>query len=262
MKQADQQYKVYNLPIFQIWVDDNFNCRQFISRESIEDLTSSIKQDGLLFPVDVQPIAEVDNALAGFRYRLICGFRRIEAVKELGWESVPSRIREGLDDRQASLVNLTENLERKNLTVLEEALQIDKLFPLYRTTRSIAIELNRSETWVQVRRHLLLLSPWIQEAVASGRLIASDLKIIQHAIDPDDKAKQVLRAVKGGNRYKVLYAPKRRKKSEVKELITKLLTEGFNPNLLRILSWTVAEVDDEALEKSLIWLRDRKGWLK
>jgi len=263
MKEADRQYKVYQIPIFEIWVDDEFNCRQGITKESVETTAASIAQDGLLFPVDVQPIEELADAPGGFKYRLVCGFRRLTAVKQLGWETIPARLREGLNERQASLLNLTENLERKDLNLLEEALALDKLFPTYRTIRSISKELNKPIKWVTVRRNLLLLTEWIQLAAASGRLTSRDLQLIQHAHDPDEKARQLLRAEKEGRKSQVLYNGKHvRKKSEVKALIVQLLEEGFNPQLLRFIGWTIGEVDEKGLQEALTWLRNHKGWLK
>lgn len=264
MKRASSKYDVYQLPIFQIWIDDEFNCREHISRQSVESTAASIEQDGLLFPVDVQPIDEVDtDHPEGFRYRLVCGFRRMQACKLIGWDTIPARVREGLTERQAALMNLTENLERKDLNTLEEALAIDKLFPAYRTLRSIAKELNKPEQWVKVRRHLVCLSPWIQKAAASGRLTDRDLQTVMHALDPDEKAKEILRAAKRGEKSKVLYNGRHvRKKSEVKELMASLLAEGFNPQLLRLLGWTIGDVNDDGLKDALAWIRDRKGWLK
>jgi len=264
MKAADKQYQVYQIPIFEIWVDDEFNCRQGITTESVESTAASIEQDGLLFPVDVQPIEEIfGDKPGGFKYKLICGFRRLTACKILGWDTIPARIRTGLSERQASLLNLTENLERKDLNILEEAIALEKLFPTYRTIRSIAKELQRSEKWVQVRQHLILLSPWIQKAAASGRFTERDLQTIQHAHDPDEKAKELLKAIKEGRKSQVLYNGRQvRKKSDVKALIVQLLDEGFHPQLLRFIGWTIGEVDDDGLQEALTWLRNRKGWLK
>lgn len=260
---ADSQYDVFSIPMCHIWVDEEFNCRESVTRFSVESTAQSIEQEGLLFPVDVQPAKEVENIPPGFRWRLVCGFRRLAAIKTLGWETVPARVREGLTTRQASLMNLTENLERKDLNTLEEALALDKLFPPYRTIKSISDELNKSQKWVQVRRHLLMLSPWIQKAVAAGRFTDRDLQTIQHATDPDQKAKELIRADKAGNKSKVLYNGRHvRKKTEVKALIARMLAEGFSPQLLRFLGWAIGEVDDKGLEQALTWLRDRKGWLK
>jgi ParB family chromosome partitioning protein len=263
MKEADKQYKVYQIPIFEIWVDDGFNCREGITPESVESTAASIEQDGLLFPVDVQPISEADDPPGGFKYKLICGFRRLTACKQLGWATIPARIRTGLTGRQSSLLNLIENLERKDLNILEEANALDKLFPTYRTIRSIAKELKKTEKWVQVRQHLILLSPWIQKAAASGRFTERDLQTIQHAHDPDDKARELIKATKEGRKSQVLFNGRQvRKKSEVKALIVQLLDEGFHPQLLRVIGWTIGEVNEDGLNGALKWLRDRKGWLK
>lgn len=257
--------QVYYIPTFHIWVEDDFNCRTVFTDESIEDLAGSIEQSGLLFPVDVQPAEEIENIPPGFRFKLICGFRRLAAHKLLGEETIKARIRENLTPREASIINLTENLERKDLTILEEALAIDKLFPPYRTIKSIAEEIKKPLGWVTIRRNLLLLSPWIQKAAASGRFTSRDLQTIQCALDPDEKAKDLLNAMRKGigHKSKILYNGKyHRKKVEIKTLMAKLLAEGFNPQLLRLLGWSAGEVNDDELEEALTWLRNRLGWLK
>ncbi len=253
----------FKVPLFQIWVNDDFNCRQSITKESIEELAKSIKQEGLICPIVVQPTEELLDAPEGFRWRLVCGFRRYTACKHLGWETISVVVRKNLSIRDAQMINLNENLARKELNILEEALILEKLFPVYRTISSISKELNQSEYWINTRRKLLLLSPFIQKAAASGRLSAADLQVIQHALDPDDIAREILNASRDRKKYKIIFKGKHRKsKTEVKELIVKMLDEGFHPNLLRFIAWTIGEVDDKALKDSLEWLRDRKGWLK
>jgi len=261
MKLADTQYDVFNIPIHEIWVDDDFNCRQGITRESLRELINSIDENGLSFPIGVQPIEETSYAPQGFKWKLIYGFRRLSSVKVLGWEVIPAYVHQGLTEHQASFLNLNENLARKDLNILEEAIAIDKMFPVYRTIKSIALELNQSEHWVAMRRKLLLYSEFIQKAAASGRLSESQLKVIYTSHDPDEKAAEILRA-KRGEKTRVTHSRTYRKKSEVKDLTTKLLKEGFNPNLLRILSWCIGEVDEATLNQALSWLRDRKGYLK
>lgn len=265
MRQEDSQYEVRRIPTFHIWVDDDFNCRHGITKDSVEELSQSIEQEGLLFPIDVQPGDEVEGIPAGFRYRLVCGFRRFSACRMLGWDTIPARVRTGLTERQAALMNLTENLERKDLNTLEEAHTLDKLFPPYRTIQSIAKELKKPIKWVSVRRHLLTLPVWIQKAVASGRITDRDLQSIIHSPDPEHKARQYLRAHKEGGKSRLHYNGKMkrlRNKTEVKELITQLLEEGFHPQLLRFLAWTIGEINDDELQAALSWLRDRKAWLK
>lgn len=263
MKLADKKYDVFSIPIFSIWVDDGFNCRSTFTDESIRELAESIEQDGLLFPVDVQPIEEVEDAPAGFQWRLLCGFRRMSAARMLGWDTIPARVRTDLTERQATLMNLTENLERKDLNIYEEAVAIDRLFPVYRTSGSIAKELKRPFDWVQVRRKLLGMPEWIRKAAASGRLSSSEVRFIVSSSNPEEKTREILKSNKKNRVRDVTRDIKRpRTKKEIQSLITKLLQEGFNPQILRLLGWAIGEVDTEGLNESLSWLRARRGWLK
>ena len=257
MKLADSKYDIFEIPIHQIWVDPDFNCRASITPESVEDLAGTIEREGLMFPVSVQ--ADVETP-AGYKYKLLCGFRRTTACKMLGWETIPANVRVGLTERQASLMNLQENLERKNLNILEEARALDKLFGPYRTDNSISTELKKNFRWVRARRRLLTMSDLIQQAAASGRLNASDLDQLATSKDPDALARLMLSPK---ITHKIHRSMKRKRgKVEVKELITDLLGEGFSPHLLRLLGWAIGEIDDEALAETKTWLRDRKGWLK
>lgn len=259
--------KIHNLPIREIWRDDQFNCRTSISQESVESLAATIDEmDRLLMPVIVQPGEEVEDIPNGFKYKLICGFRRTLAVGMLGWEYIPCVIHEGLSEHDLQLMNLTENLERKNLNIFEEATAIDKLFPLSRPVSSIASEIKRTVSWVTLRRNLLTLPEFVQRAAASSRLTQTDLQHILADDNPPLKAQRILDASRKGRKYKrkVLFGNTAhpRNKDEVKELITTLLQEGFNPNLVRMLGWVIGQVDDDGLKKSLEWIRDRRGWLK
>lgn len=262
VRKSNSQYETFDILIHEIWVDDEFNCRGGISRHSVDSMVKSIEREGLAYPVDVQTGEGVEGLPQGFKFRLVCGFRRLTACKLLGWTVIPARIREGLTDYSAAFMNLTENLERKNLNILEEAIALDKLFEVYRTTRSIAQELNKPENWVSIRRRLLLLPHWIQKVAASGRFTETDLGRIWSSADHEGMARVILRAIKKGNKTRTLNSKAPPKKSDVKNLVIRMLKEGFSPELLRFISWTIGEISDEELEKALVWLRDRKGWLK
>lgn len=262
VRKSDSQYDTFDIPIHEIWVDDEFNCREGITRESVESLVQSIDREGLTFPVDVQSCEEVENIPKGFKFRLVSGFRRLTSCKILGWTSIPARVREGLTERGAAFMNLAENLERKDLNILEEALALDRLFPIYRTPQSVSKELNKSVSWVTIRRLLLIFPAWMQKVAASGRFSERDLRVIQRSNHPEEKAKEILRAAKSGNKAKALGRNPTKRKSEIKEVMVSMLEEGFSPELVRPLGWTIGEVSDEDLENAIVWLRDRKGWLK
>lgn len=263
MELADKQYDNFEIPIHQIWVDTDNNCRNIFTEESVKELAGTITSEGLINPVIVHPIDECSNAPGGFKFRLICGHRRLAACKYLSWPTITSSLRIGLSVRQIQRLNLLDNLERVDLNLIEEAKSIDKLFGLHRTDQSIATELNKTLRWVKVRRQVLTLPEFVREAVASGRLSARDVIAILAHPKPAKIANDLIAASKTKKKYHILYRGKQIKnKAEVKTLITKLLDEGFHPNILRLLGWAIGEIDDDALKESLNWLRDRKGWLK
>lgn len=260
---AKSDYDVYQVNLDKIWVDHGFNCRSNITPDSLAELMASIKQDDLLFPIVIQPMQDVDPPNPNYEFRLVCGYRRYMAVKGLGWNTIPANIRVGLTDRQARLINFQENLERKDLNMLEEARTIDKLFPLYRSDALIAEELKRPVEWVKTRRRLLEMSSFVQESAAAGRLLQPDIARIYNSPDPERMAQEIVRARREG-RIRSFGKRQRfmRSKSEVQVLISRLLAEGFHPNLLKPLAWTIGQVDDRELEIAVSWLKDRKGWLK
>jgi ParB family chromosome partitioning protein len=102
---------VDDVPVEQIR-PSKYNCRSVSG--SLEDLTSSIRQKGLLQPILVRCKKEE------MYYEIVAGHRRYESCKKLGWRKIICHIIE-LDDREAFEVSLIENIQRKSLNVLEEA---------------------------------------------------------------------------------------------------------------------------------------------
>ena len=108
----------------------------------VTDLAASIKTNGLLTPLSVVPNGE--------RYRVIAGHRRLAACKQAGTGSVPCFVLQ-LDPLQQLEAMVTENCQREQLTVLEEADAIQGMLDLGATTASIAHQLGRSGDYVRDR---------------------------------------------------------------------------------------------------------------
>src|SRR3989442_2268975 len=96
-----------------------FQPLQDVDAASLEELKSSIQQAGLLQPVVVR-------TAAGGGYELIAGERRLRACQALGWERVPAVKRE-VDDRTVLTLALIENLQRDDLSPVDEARGYDRL---------------------------------------------------------------------------------------------------------------------------------------
>jgi len=264
MELADSKYDTFDILVSEIWIDPEFNCRKNVSDESVEDLTESIRNDGLHIPIMVQLAEECQGVPEGFKYKLICGERRTIAFKILGLKTIPAILKIGLSPEQMVRLNFDENLRRKDLNIWEEALAIDKIFPVYRTIESIAKELNKPKIWVKVRRDLILMPDFVKKNAALRKFTDKDLLLIEKSDDPEAIARKLIGAAKTKRKTIFLKGDKGiiRQKSEVRKLITKLLHEGFNPNFLRLVSWTIGDVSEAGLIKSLRWLRERKNWLR
>lgn len=108
----------------------------------VTDLAASIKTNGLLTPLSVVP--------NGSRYRVIAGHRRLMACKQAGTGAVPCFVLQ-LDPLQQLEAMITENCQREQLTVLEEADAIQGMLDLGATTAAVAHRLGRSADYVRDR---------------------------------------------------------------------------------------------------------------
>lgn len=108
----------------------------------VTDLAASIKTNGLLTPLSVVP--------NGSRYRVIAGHRRLAACKQAGTGAVPCFVLD-LDPLQQLEAMVTENCQREQLTVLEEADAIQGMLDLGATTANVAHRLGRSGDYVRDR---------------------------------------------------------------------------------------------------------------
>lgn len=108
----------------------------------VTDLAASIKANGLLSPLSVVPNGE--------RYRVIAGHRRLAACKQAGTGAVPCFVLD-LDPLQQLEAMVTENCQREQLTVLEEADAIQGMLDLGATTANVAHRLGRSGDYVRDR---------------------------------------------------------------------------------------------------------------
>jgi ParB/RepB/Spo0J family partition protein len=129
-----------------------WNARHFPVNpdEADRSLTESIRTHGVLENLLVRP-------KPGDRYEVIFGERRLRCAKAAGRTHVPATIQE-LDDHEARVFTVTENLQRKDLHFLEEADAIAGLFAEGWTLDMVASKLGKPRSWVARRKHLLNLT--------------------------------------------------------------------------------------------------------
>lgn len=156
--------KVHDLPMLEILADEEFNCRGHIPESDVIDLARDITANGLQNPILVQPWAKT----YGKKWRIVSGHRRYEAFKHNKAESIPSIIKEGLNETQALILNLGENLKRKQLNILQEAKALKRLKDAGLNQTDVARFLGMERPWVQVRFYVLDFPTDIQDEIAAG----------------------------------------------------------------------------------------------
>ena len=163
--------------------------RTDFDRESLDSLTESIRQVGVLQPVVVRP--------QGDGYALVAGERRWRAAQAAGLEEIPALIRE--TDEQGSLTEaLVENLQREDLGPLEEAAAFAQLQDDFGMTHAeIGERVGRSRAAVTNSLRLLQLSPVIQAALVTGDLTAGHARALLSVEDPGQAEQLAERAIAG-----------------------------------------------------------------
>ena len=255
-----EQYDVFSLPVSQVYYDADFNCRGQFTLQSVEELAQSIDELGLQFPTVVQPTEEVEGfAHEGFRWRLIAGHRRFQAVTTfLKWDEIPATVWSGLTDRQARMFNFTENLERKDLNVLEEARALGRLFPQGTSLREAARELKRHTRWVQVRFRLLRLPEEVQIKVAAGTLSLVDMEAVAQFETPEEQIKAANDIAKAKRRGRHPSETKpgrsfryRKTKAQINRMIATLMEHGLDGLTTRALAWAAGSISDDEFEEDI-----------
>ncbi len=157
------------------------------SFEGIEALVESVKEYGLLQPILVRPLRDgVDS------YEIIAGERRWRAAQKAQLHDVPVVIR-SIDDRDALQIGLVENLQRSDLTAIDEAQGYKRLIDEYKHTQEdIARMMGRSRPHVANTIRLLDLPPAVQDMVRDGQLTAGLGRALIGVPDPLAMAQQAI----------------------------------------------------------------------
>lgn len=147
-----------------------FQPRSEFEDEGIDELAGSIRQNGLLQPLVVRP--------SGSAWEIVAGERRFRALRRLGWEKIPVVVRE-LTDEQMLVLALVENLQRENLSPLEEAVGYRQLIDGFGLTQQEAAErVGKDRSTVANTLRLLALPERVRDLLAAGKITAGHARAI------------------------------------------------------------------------------------
>lgn len=159
--EAKEEEIVQDLSLNQIRPNP-YQPRKYFSNEAIQELTDSIKEHGILQPIIVR------KSIKG--YEIVVGERRFRAAKEAELENIPAVVR-GLNDQQMMELALLENLQREDLSPIEEAYAYQKLMEeLKLTQEQLAKRLAKSRPHIANHIRLLSLPTYVQDLISEGTL--------------------------------------------------------------------------------------------
>lgn len=155
-----------------------FQPRQDVDPAALEELKASIRQAGLLQPVVVRPTPD------GGGYELIAGERRLRACQALGWERIPAVKRE-VDDRTALTLALIENLQRDDLSPVDEARGYERLLAEFKLAQQdVADAVGRDRSTVANALRLLKLPAAVLAMLHGGQLSVGHARALLAVEDP------------------------------------------------------------------------------
>ena len=169
-------------------VPNRFQPRDFFDPEELQALTQSIRENGILMPILVRHVGD-DNS----RFEIVAGERRWRAAQAAQLHEVPIIVKE-LDDRQSLEVALIENVQRQDLTALEEAEGYRRLMEEFANTQEdLARVVGKSRSHVANIMRLLGLPHSVKALLQDGSLSAGHGRALLGAEDPETMALTVVR---------------------------------------------------------------------
>jgi ParB family chromosome partitioning protein len=164
-----------------------FQPRQNFDPESLKELADSIAAHGIIQPILVRPMPDEENA-----YEIIAGERRWRAAQIAQLHQVPVTI-QYLTDSDVMELALIENLQRENLTAIEEAEAYQRLIEHYgHTQEKLAAGLGKSRSHIANMLRLLTLPQSVKKDVNDGKLSAGHARSLVGVKDPEAMAQRII----------------------------------------------------------------------
>ncbi|PLS02195.1 nucleoid occlusion protein [Neobacillus cucumis] len=169
--------EIKKIPINQI-IPNRFQPRTVFDEDKIEELSRTIHIHGIIQPIVVREFA--DN-----KFEIIAGERRWRAMKKLGWADAPAIVK-NLSDTETASVALIENLQREELSPIEEAIAYGKLLELHNLTQeALAQRLGKGQSTVANKLRLLKLPQPVQDALLSKVITERHARALIPLKDPE-----------------------------------------------------------------------------
>ena len=177
-----------NSEVVYLYLDDiipnRFQPREVFNDQALKELAVSIKEHGVIQPIIVR---KVEN-----KYEIIAGERRYKASTMAGLTKIPAIVKD-LDDKESSKVALIENLQRRDLTPIEEARTYQKILELEgnMTQEQLAATMGKTQSSVSNKLRLLVLPDEIQDALLKEKISERHARSLLNLEDKNDQIRML-----------------------------------------------------------------------
>jgi len=163
------------------------NPRRNFSEESLDELSASIKEKGIIQPILARPVPGASDS-----FEIIAGERRWRAAQRAGLHEVPVISFEA-DDRQALELAIIENVQRADLDPLEEAAGYERLGDEFLYTQAdLAKVIGKSRSHVSNCLRLLKLPERTKSLLREGKISAGHARVLLSSAEPDAVAEKIV----------------------------------------------------------------------
>ena len=207
----NNESKILNVSIDKI-IPNRFQPRLIFDEKSLNELSESIKEHGIIQPLIVRPLND--------KYEIIAGERRYKAATMAGLTTVPILVT-NLNDSKSAEVAIVENIQRKNLNPIEEAKSYKRILDRkFKTQEELSKVLGINQSTISNKLRLLTLTKDVQEALSKDKISERHARSL---LKVQNESKQIELLTKTINNKLTV--------KDLDEEIKKLLTPEITPEI-------------------------------
>lgn len=212
----NNESKILNVSIDKI-IPNRFQPRLIFDEKSLNELSESIKEHGIIQPLIVRPLND--------KYEIIAGERRYKAATMAGLTTVPILVT-NLNDSKSAEVAIVENIQRKNLNPIEEAKAYKRILDRkFKTQEELSKVLGVNQSTISNKLRLLILTKDVQEALSKDKISERHARSLLKVQNESKQIELLTKTINNKLTVKDL-------DEEIKKLLTPVITPEIQEEVL------------------------------
>ena len=202
-----------------------YQPRKEFKPEEIEELATTIKKHGLIQPIYLRKHEDM--------YQIVSGERRFRACQHLGFETIQAKVNDRVSDKQMAELALIENIQRVQLSAIEEAVAYEQLIQEYGYTHEeVATTLGKSRSVITNTLRLIKLPEAVKGYVSEGKISAGHARLLlrDEVGDPEALANEIIKKGYSVRQVEEITSGKKVKDKAPKQIVN----DSRDPNIVAL----------------------------